>query len=73
VTEIRFCFSKPRLSLHFLAHREFDGETEALWLNGYPFVFFAAMMIVQFFVVWLVYPETKGTSLEAVQKNLGIK
>jgi hypothetical protein len=30
------------------------------------------MVIVQFFVVWLVYPETKGTSLEAVQKNLGI-
>lgn len=35
-----------------------------------PFVFFAAMMVVQFFVVLTVYPETKAVSLEAMQKKL---
>jgi MFS family permease len=40
--------------------------------GGVPFVFFSAMMVVQFFVVWFVYPETKGTSLEQMQKKFGI-
>ena len=40
--------------------------------GGYPFVFFAAMMVLQFFVVLFVYPETKGISLEEMQKKLGI-
>lgn len=40
--------------------------------GGYPFVFFAAMMAVQFIVVLLFYPETKGLSLEELQKKLGI-
>jgi len=40
--------------------------------GGYPFVFFAAMMVVQFVVVLLFYPETKGHSLEELQKKLGI-
>jgi hypothetical protein len=29
-------------------------------------------MVVQFFVVLAVYPETKGYSLEEMQKKLGI-
>lgn len=37
-----------------------------------PFAFFAAMMVVQFVVVLLVYPETKGVSLEALEKKLGL-
>jgi SP family arabinose:H+ symporter-like MFS transporter len=37
-----------------------------------PFVFFAAMMLLQFFVVLFVYPETKGKSLETIQANFGI-
>jgi SP family arabinose:H+ symporter-like MFS transporter len=37
-----------------------------------PFVFFAAMMAVQFFVVLFTYPETKGVTLEEMQKKLGI-
>lgn len=40
--------------------------------GGYPFVFFAAMMVLQFIVVLLVYPETKGLSLEELQRKLGI-
>ena len=37
-----------------------------------PFVFFAAMMLLQFFVVLYFYPETKGSSLEAIQAQFGI-
>lgn len=40
--------------------------------QGTPFAFFAVMMIIQFFVVIFVYPETKGSSLETIQAQLGI-
>jgi sugar porter (SP) family MFS transporter len=40
--------------------------------GGYPFIFFSAMMVLQFFVVLFLYPETKGVSLEEMQKKLGI-
>lgn len=40
--------------------------------GGYPFVFFSVMMALQFFVVLLWYPETKGITLEEMQKKLGI-
>src|SRR5206468_2242690 len=40
--------------------------------GGYPFIFFAVMMVLQFCVVLTVYPETKGFSLEEMQKKLGI-
>ena len=37
-----------------------------------PFEFFAVMTVAQFFVVLFVYPETKGVSLEAIERKLGI-
>ncbi len=37
---------------------------------GAPFVFFAAMMALQFFIVLFIYPETKGISLEQLQHQL---
>jgi MFS transporter, SP family, arabinose:H+ symporter len=40
--------------------------------GAYPFLFFAAMMVLQFFVVLFFYPETKGLTLEAMQHRLGI-
>jgi MFS transporter, SP family, arabinose:H+ symporter len=40
--------------------------------GGYPFVFFALMMVLQFFVVLFVYPETKGVSLEEMQRKLSL-
>ncbi|MBZ5516065.1 MAG: sugar porter family MFS transporter [Acidobacteriia bacterium] len=40
--------------------------------GAYPFVFFSLMMAVQFFVVLFLYPETKGVSLEEMQRKLGI-
>ena len=41
--------------------------------GAYPFVFFAAMMVLQFFVVMFFYPETKGFTLEEMQHRLGIE
>src|SRR6202790_4880029 len=41
--------------------------------GAYPFVFFGAMMVLQFFVVFFFYPETKGHTLEEMQHRLGIE
>jgi len=38
--------------------------------RGAPFVFFAVMTVVQFVVVMFTYPETKGQTLEALQRKL---
>jgi sugar porter (SP) family MFS transporter len=40
--------------------------------GAWPFAFFAGMMALQFFVVLLVYPETKRASLEELQRQLEI-
>lgn len=39
---------------------------------GLPFIFFAAMMALQFFVVWAYFPETKGVPLEKMRERLGL-
>jgi SP family arabinose:H+ symporter-like MFS transporter len=41
--------------------------------KGAPFFFFSAMMALQFLVVLLAYPETKGMTLEELQKKLSIR
>jgi len=38
-----------------------------------PFVFFAAMMVLEIVLVWKYLPETKGVSLEEMQRHLGIE
>jgi MFS transporter, SP family, arabinose:H+ symporter len=40
--------------------------------KGAPFVFFALMMALQFVVVLITYPETKGITLEKMQEKFGI-
>jgi sugar porter (SP) family MFS transporter len=40
--------------------------------GAYPFLFFAAMMVVDFVLVWFYYPETSGISLEEMQHKFGI-
>jgi sugar porter (SP) family MFS transporter len=40
--------------------------------GAYAFGFFAVMMVLQFFLVLKYLPETKGISLEALQKRLGV-
>jgi sugar porter (SP) family MFS transporter len=37
-----------------------------------PFVFFGVMMLLQFVLVWRFLPETKGVSLEQIQRRLEI-
>ena len=39
---------------------------------GYVFSFFACMMVLQLIWVKLMVPETKGVSLEEMQRKLGI-
>lgn len=41
--------------------------------GGHTFAFYAICMVGQLFWVWLVMPETKGVSLEQIQKRLGIE
>jgi sugar porter (SP) family MFS transporter len=41
--------------------------------GGYPFVVFSLMMVLQFFVVLFVYPETKGVTLEEMQRKLAVQ
>jgi sugar porter (SP) family MFS transporter len=40
--------------------------------GAYPFIFFAAMMVFDFFLVLFYYPETSCISLEQMQHRLGI-
>ncbi len=42
--------------------------------NGgfYSFIFYAIMMVLAFVFIWKIMPETKGRSLEEIQKDLGI-
>ena len=44
----------------------------AVHFAALPFYFFAGMMALQFFIVLFIYPETKGLSLEQMQRKLGI-
>lgn len=40
--------------------------------RGIPFVFFSAMTLLQFVVVLIAFPETKGVTLEEMQHKLKI-
>ncbi len=44
----------------------------AVHSHAVPFFFFAGMMALQFIMVLIVYPETKGNTLEQIQANFGI-
>jgi SP family arabinose:H+ symporter-like MFS transporter len=50
----------------------FAFPTLAAWSKAIPFMFFSAMMVLQFFVVLFIYPETKGVTLEDMQKKLHV-
>lgn len=57
----------------FCALVSFSFPIFAEWSRTVPFVFFAAMMVLQFFVVLFIFPETKNVPLEEMQKRLKIK
>jgi sugar porter (SP) family MFS transporter len=50
----------------------FAFPTLAAWSKSIPFMFFSVMMLLQFFVVLFIYPETKGVTLEEMQKRLKV-
>lgn len=41
--------------------------------GGHAFSFFACMMLIQFVFAWRLMPETKGLSLEALQRKLHVQ
>jgi hypothetical protein len=43
----------------------------AAYTQALPFVFFAICMVIQFFVVIAVFPETRGVELESMDRALG--
>lgn len=59
---------------HWIVNAAISGTFPALAAasGAVPFMVFSGMMVVQFFVVLFLYPETKGVSLEAMQHKLGI-
>jgi hypothetical protein len=44
----------------------------AKW-GSVPFFFFSAMMVLQFIVVFTIYPETRGVPLEDMEDNLQLQ
>jgi MFS transporter, SP family, arabinose:H+ symporter len=56
----------------FNAAISFGFPAVAAHSRGAPFAFFSAMMLLMFFVVLAYYPETKGITLEDMQRKLGI-
>jgi MFS transporter, SP family, arabinose:H+ symporter len=61
-------------STHWIMNAVISGTFPLLAARSqaYPFVFFAAMVALQFFVVLFFFPETKGITLEQMQHRLGI-
>jgi sugar porter (SP) family MFS transporter len=43
----------------------------AVYTQALPFVFFSVCMVLQFFVVLAMFPETRGVELESMDKALG--
>ena len=64
------------LSLGSLTHWVMNAAISAVFpviaahSGGSPFTFFAVMMVILFFVVWFLYPETKNISLEQMDRAL---
>ncbi len=51
---------------------ELSGANSAPQRAGFIFLFFCLMMVLQLIWVKLMVPETKGRSLEEIQKDLGV-
>ncbi len=57
-----------------LVSQTFPMAVDSPWIGpGQCFTFFAIMMVLHFVFVWRVLPETKGISLEQIQKQLDIE
>jgi SP family arabinose:H+ symporter-like MFS transporter len=59
-------------SVHWIANAIISGLFPVIATKsaGYPFAFFAIMMVVQIAVVFFFYPETKRLSLEQLEEKL---
>jgi MFS transporter, SP family, arabinose:H+ symporter len=59
-------------STHWIMNALISGvfPVVAAWSKAAPFVFFSAMMALQFWIVFFFYPETKNVVLEDMEKKL---
>jgi len=71
-TSVRARGSGLGASTHWLMNALVAGGFPAVsaWSAGAPFLFFAAMMVVQFVVVMIFFPETKGVPLEQMHARM---
>lgn len=62
-------------SAHWIMNAIISGVFPALAASSgaLPFAFFGVMMVLQFVVVWKIYPETKGVSLEELEHKLAFR
>jgi sugar porter (SP) family MFS transporter len=74
-TSVRSRGQSVGCATHWIANAAISGlfPYVAAKSRGAPFMVFAAMMALQFVVVLLAYPETRGVSLEAMSQALGRK
>jgi len=71
-TQVRARGQSLGSSTHWLMNALIAGAFPfiASYSKGAPFAFFAAMMVLQFFVVLAFFPETKRVTLEEMDKTL---
>ena len=72
----RLAIRAPRSGTYAAIHADrtlADSDHTLARIDGASaFGFSAAMMVLQFVLVWMFLPETKGASLERIQRTLGI-
>ncbi|WP_294031727.1 sugar porter family MFS transporter [Sphingopyxis sp.] len=71
-TPVRARGSALGASTHWLMNALIAGIFPVLvaWSPGAPFVIFAAAMVVQFIVVAIVFPETRGVDLDEMDRRI---
>lgn len=72
-TKVRAKGQSLGCSAHWIMNAIISGVFPVLAKNSsdMPFFFFALMMVLQFFAVAFLFPETKGITLEEMEKHLG--
>jgi SP family arabinose:H+ symporter-like MFS transporter len=73
-TQVRAKGQSLGCSTHWIMNALISGTFPMLAAQSgsMPFYFFALMMVAQFLVVLFIFPETKGITLEQMEKRLGM-
>ena len=68
----RFGGAPANFACHAALLTTFFPKMGTAFAPGYVFLFFCFMMVLQLVWVKIMVPETKGRSLEEIQRDLGI-